>query len=155
MKSLDKNRLFLWHYILAMFIASALLYTMSTIEYKISSRVIYKTFGYILFATLGGPIIETIFVQFIPFKILEFLKIRNYYIILFLLTMLFSVLHQRFFDNLILFALFTFGCSVIVNYFLQIIKRENTKKAVYKTIIFHGTYNTTILLLSYLYKHIQ
>ncbi len=148
MKSLDKNRLFLWHYIFAILVAFVLLYAISATGYETSSRVIYKTFGYIVFATLGGPIIETILVQFIPFKILKFLKIRNYYINLILLTAIFLIPHGRYNDSLLLFTLFGISCSIPVNYFLQTQKQRGTRLAVLRTILLHSAYNTTFLLIS-------
>lgn len=149
MKSFDKNRLFLWHYIFAILFTFIAVKIKESIGYT-SPYTPNKPFMMYCSAIIIAPIIETIICQLIPFKILRALRINNYYIALILLTMLFSALHQRFFDNLILFAFFTFTCGIMVNYFLQIIKRENTKKAVCKMMIYHSVYNTTILIISYI-----
>lgn len=152
MKSFDKNRLFLWHYSFAILFLFLAVYIQKSIGYENPNEMLKKTFYLYFMVIIGAPVIETVLIQLVPFKILQLLKIKNYFIILFLLTLLFSVLHKRFYDNIIIFLMSTVSCGVIINYFLQVKKRENTKRAVLKTIIFHSLFNTSIIILDIIYN---
>lgn len=98
------------------------------------------------------PITETIIFQFILKLILDFIRIKNYYLVLAIMTVPFSALHSAHMsqNNIAFSVLFTLGIGVLVNYYLQVQKREGTKQAVIKTAILHSTFNLTIVILNYI-----
>lgn len=141
-----KVGLFLIHYLLE--IANLfLLYTLAYYtnlphatkakEYTFSNKIIL---GVIL-----GPIIETIFMLFLPRLIFEKIKINNYYINLFLITTLFTLSHARF--EILTFIFYFILCLTFTNYYLQVQKRESTKNAIIKATLLHALYNLTIILI--------
>lgn len=106
----------------------------------------------ILSTCIITPITETIIFQFILKLILDFMRIKNYYLVLAIMTVPFSVLHSAHLsqNNIAFSVLFTLGIGVLVNYYLQVQRREGTKQAVIKTMILHSTYNLTIVILNYI-----
>jgi hypothetical protein len=100
-------------------------------------------------AVLIAPIKETICYQFIPKLFLGFIGIRNYIIVLLILGISFSLLHavHTIENNLPFSIFFTVGCIVLVNYYMQVQKRENTLNAIVKTILLHSLGNLTTFLL--------
>jgi membrane protease YdiL (CAAX protease family) len=106
----------------------------------------------ILLGAIIVPIAETIIFQFIPKLILDFVRIKNYYVALVIMSVFFSALHgiHARQDNILLSIVFTLGSGVLVNYYLQAQKREGTRQAVIKTMILHGTFNLTLTILTYI-----
>lgn len=106
----------------------------------------------ILLGAIIAPIVETFIFQFIPKLILDFVRIKNYYLVLVIMSVSFSALHgvHAHQDNIILSIAFTLGLGVLVNYYLQVQKREGTWQAVIKTTILHGTFNLTLIILTYI-----
>ena len=84
-----------------------------------------------------SPVLETIITNLIPIVILEKL-IKNKYIIVFLASLLFAVLHWY----SIYYVIFAFFGGILLNSFFIIIQnKSNTNKAVIFTILYHSLYN--------------
>lgn len=141
-------RLFLIHYILIMLSNEiGLLFLDANDDYDMWWYM-SNTELFVL-AVLIAPIKETICYQFIPKLFLGFLGIRNYILVLLTLGISFSLLHAvHFIENTLPFSIFfTIGCIIMVNYYMQVRKRENTLNAIVKTTLLHSLCNLTSLLL--------
>lgn len=111
-----------------------------------------STYSFFTSVVIIAPIKETIYYQFIPKLILNRIGIENYKIVLFILGGYFSFLHNVHQTENILFSLFfTIGCFIMVNYYMQVQKREGTPSAVVKTIILHSLLNFTTLTVDTLF----
>lgn len=146
---LSKHKIFILHYILALLVAIILKHLMGKTGCETLTNAIEISPCFIFIIVLVAPVVETIVGQLVPFKILQFFNIRNYYLIFFILSFYFSFLHQKFLDNVTLFILFTISCSILVSYFLYVQKHKGTKNAFVKSILFHSIYNTTILIFQF------
>jgi hypothetical protein len=106
----------------------------------------------ILLASVIVPIVETIIFQFIPKLILDFVRIRNYYLILIIMTIIFSAFHgiHLLQDSIILSICFTLSMGVLVNYYLQVQKMEGTRQAIINTTILHSVFNLTLTIPGYI-----
>ncbi|GAB6010156.1 hypothetical protein [Dysgonomonas reticulitermitis] len=144
-----KIRFFFIHYILMLICASieiSLGDPNKSIKWDIPIHMKF------LLGAIIVPITETFIFQFIPKLILDFVRIRNYYLVLVILSVFFSAFHgiHARQDNILLSIVFTLGTGVLVNYYLQVQKREGTWQAVIKTTILHGTFNLTLTILTYI-----
>ena len=88
-------------------------------------------------AVVIAPIFETILLNLLPIVVLEKLT-KNKYIIVFLASLLFAVLHWY----SIYYVIFTFFGGILLNSFFLIIQcKSNTNQAVIFTILYHSLYN--------------
>jgi len=144
----QKIRFFFLHYILIMivnFLANFLADPDSGYVSPFCYMLVYEFF---ILAVIIAPIKETICFQFIPKLILNFIGIKNHIIVLFILGSFFSLLHTvHQTENALFLLFFTIGCFVLVNYYMQVQKRENTKNAIFKTIILHSFINLTTFIV--------
>lgn len=144
-----KIRFFFIHYILMLGCVAIEMLLSDPNKSETWDVPIYKK---ILLGAIIVPIAETFIFQFIPKLILDFVRIRNYYSGLIIMTINFSVfhgIHSRQ-DNILLSIVFTLGLGVLINYYLQVQRREGTWQAVIKTTILHGTFNLTLIILTYI-----
>lgn len=141
-----KIRFFFIHYILMLICASIGIFFITPSESPIKDVSFHTR---ILSSCIIAPIIETITDQFIPKIILNFIGIKNYFLVLVIMSVYFSVLHPAHLrqNNIVFSISFTLMTVVLVNYYLQVQRREGTKQAVIKTMILHSIYNLTLILI--------
>jgi len=147
----NKTGLFLTHYLLTIINFAFFFILLITRDYEFDYyRPSYSLHKKIIIAIIAGPLFETLIFQFIPNKILDILKIRNYYIQLFLMALLFAIAHRHF--QIPVFINFFIGGSIVVNYYLQVEKRESTKNAIIKTFVLHAVFNLTLTIITLIPK---
>lgn len=142
----NKIGLFLIHYLLEiinLFLLFTILYT-TTLKFATRTREYTFNEKIILYVILA-PILETILFIFLPRLILNKIKINNSYINLLIISTLFTLAHQHF--EILSIIFYFILCLTFTNYYLQVQKRESTKKAIFKTILLHAFYNLTITII--------
>lgn len=141
-------RLFLCHFTALVIYSFFFDIILKKISVDKTSQTSTLTLFRFIIITVVGPIIETLIFQTLLKYILEKIKIKNYYISLFILTAVFGFSHPR--SSPLIAILFTISCIPLNNYYLQIQKRESTLSATWRTMIFHSMTNLFILLTAYI-----
>ncbi|MDU1904949.1 MAG: CPBP family glutamic-type intramembrane protease [Dysgonomonas sp.] len=138
--------LFFIHYLLLLLKAILVISVIHSLNITLDLSIKNYTFlREIIQYAIIHPIIETLIFQLLIKYILDKLKLKNFYLILIIMTLLFTIAHGYFQPLLFLNLLFT--CTIINIYYLKMQKKESTQQAALYTIILHALNNFTYLII--------